>query len=178
MNKPVELLCHDETRTPAFTRLLVRIGRAQGVLRATYCVPWNIAELLLPQEVEPRRADGLWQRTCFEIFIRVGDSPEYLECNFSPSGEWASYLFEDYRKGMTEARLEPTKMVASANHVRFELSTSLYLPDVADVPWKVNIAAVLEEKSGRKSYWALAHPPGPPDFHHPNGFMLELPPIS
>jgi hypothetical protein len=24
------------------------------------------------------------------------------------------------------------------------------------------------------SYWSLEHPPGKPDFHHPDGFTMEL----
>jgi hypothetical protein len=34
---------------------------------------------------------------------------------------------------------------------------------------------VIEEVDGGLSYWALAHPPGKPDFHDPNCFALELP---
>ena len=33
---------------------------------------------------------------------------------------------------------------------------------------------VIEELDGTKSYWALAHPPGKPDFHHPDCFALTL----
>jgi hypothetical protein len=33
---------------------------------------------------------------------------------------------------------------------------------------------VVEEKDGLLSYWALNHPPGKPDFHHPDAFVLEL----
>jgi hypothetical protein len=33
---------------------------------------------------------------------------------------------------------------------------------------------VIEEKSGLLSYWALKHPPGKPDFHHPDAFALEV----
>jgi hypothetical protein len=33
---------------------------------------------------------------------------------------------------------------------------------------------VIEETNGAKSYWALKHPPGKPDFHHADGFVLEL----
>jgi hypothetical protein len=33
---------------------------------------------------------------------------------------------------------------------------------------------VIEEVSGVFSYWALNHPPGEPDFHHPDAFALEL----
>ena len=33
----------------------------------------------------------------------------------------------------------------------------------------------IEETDGTLSYWALAHPSPKPDFHHPDGFVLELP---
>ena len=35
--------------------------------------------------------------------------------------------------------------------------------------------AVLEEKDGTKSYWALAHAADKPDFHHPDCFVAKLP---
>jgi hypothetical protein len=39
----------------------------------------------------------------------------------------------------------------------------------------IGLAAVIEEESGTKSYWALAHPAGAPDFHHEDCFAAELP---
>jgi len=36
------------------------------------------------------------------------------------------------------------------------------------------LSAVIEEESGTLSYWALRHAPGRADFHHPDGFALEL----
>ena len=42
-------------------------------------------------------------------------------------------------------------------------------------PWRIGLSAVIEERHGRKSYWALAHPPGKPDFHHDDCFAIELP---
>jgi hypothetical protein len=41
--------------------------------------------------------------------------------------------------------------------------------------WRLGLSAVIEDSSGAKSYWALAHPPGKPDFHHPDCFAHELP---
>jgi len=35
-------------------------------------------------------------------------------------------------------------------------------------------AAAIEDDRGRLSYWALEHPPGRPDFHHPESFTMEL----
>jgi hypothetical protein len=34
--------------------------------------------------------------------------------------------------------------------------------------------AVIEEVNGYQCYWALAHPPGKADFHHPDCFVLEV----
>jgi hypothetical protein len=33
---------------------------------------------------------------------------------------------------------------------------------------------VIEDIGGGRSYWALAHPAGKPDFHHADGFTIEL----
>jgi len=37
-------------------------------------------------------------------------------------------------------------------------------------PWQLAMTAVIEEQGGRKSYWAMAHPAGAPDFHDPACF--------
>jgi hypothetical protein len=42
------------------------------------------------------------------------------------------------------------------------------------VGWRLGLSAVIEETSGHKSYWALAHPPGRPDFHHSDCFVYEF----
>jgi len=39
---------------------------------------------------------------------------------------------------------------------------------------RLAVSAVIEELDGRISYWALAHPPGKPDFHHADGFVVML----
>jgi len=44
----------------------------------------------------------------------------------------------------------------------------------SDGPWRLGLAAVIEEASGHKSYWALAHPPGNADLHHSDSFTLEF----
>ena len=37
-------------------------------------------------------------------------------------------------------------------------------------PCRLALSAVIEATDGAKSYWALAHPPGRPDFHHRSSF--------
>ena len=46
--------------------------------------------------------------------------------------------------------------------------------ELGDAELRLALSAVIEEQNGQRSYWALRHPPGPPDFHHPDGFALPL----
>src|SRR3990172_1915372 len=64
-----------------------------------YTVCGDITRLRIQLTQQPRRVDGLWQHTCFELFIAVREEPTYYEFNFSPSGEWAAYAFKSYRDG-------------------------------------------------------------------------------
>ena len=58
------------------------------------------------------------------------------------------------------------------------LQASVALDRLSGLPrdglWRLGLSAVIEERSARKSYWALAHPPGKPDFHHADSFAYEL----
>ena len=55
-----------------------------------------------------------------------------------------------------------------------ELQAMLAFRDVGTR--RIGLSAVIEEANGRISYWALAHPPGKPDFHHADCFALEFSP--
>jgi hypothetical protein len=43
---------------------------------------------------------------------------------------------------------------------------------------RLSVAAVLEDRRGALSYWALAHPSERPDFHHPHSFVFWLPELK
>ncbi|MBE0621784.1 MAG: hypothetical protein IH605_14415, partial [Burkholderiales bacterium] len=51
---------------------------------------------------------------------------------------------------------------------------ALLSPEYADAELRLALAAVIEDAAGVLSYWALRHPPGAPDFHHPHAYALEL----
>jgi hypothetical protein len=128
--------------------------------------------------------EGLWQQTCFEAFIGVKGSPVYFEFNFSPSGEWAAYAFRGYRDGgaINDDKLDP-KIIVQKEAERLELSAVMRLHRLSaiqpGVALRVGLSAVIEERDGKLSYWALQHPPGKPDFHHPDSFILEIqPPVD
>jgi hypothetical protein len=50
------------------------------------------------------------------------------------------------------------------------------LPVESRAKLRLGLSAVIEESNGVLSYWALKHPPGNPDFHHPDAFVLEVNP--
>lgn len=127
--------------------------------------------LSIPSTAAPVRADGLWHTTCFELFVKPRDGSGYFEFNFSPSTAWAAYRLDDYRAGMADLPLAPPWIERVGNDVRVTVDLS-GLPDGG---WLVALSAVIEEKDGTRSYWALKHPPGAPDFHDPACFALELP---
>jgi len=62
------------------------------------------------------------------------------------------------------------------NEARFALTAWLDLAKMDDLwPISLGLSAVLEDRDGGFSYWALVHPPGKPDFHHRDCFALTLP---
>jgi hypothetical protein len=129
----------------------------------------------IPKGAEGTRADGLWKTTCFEAFLRARDDERYREWNFAPSGEWAAYDFSDYREGMAEPDVgAPPYIRMEDNLTWFALGATIAVE--AGKSWQLGLSAVLEERDGTRSYWALAHPPGDkPDFHHADCFAARLP---
>jgi len=129
------------------------------------------------------RQDGLWKHTCFEMFVRDFQNDSYSEFNFAPPFAWAAYHFERYRKRRSDrALLVNPHLVDSRVDDRsrrfpdtFELNVVLDRKELGETKLKLALSAVIEETGGTKSYWALKHPPGPPDFHHPDCFALTLP---
>lgn len=151
-----------------------------GMLTLTYYVTGKIMDLRIPAETTPARSDALWEHTCFEAFIRASSGTAYYEFNFAPSTHWAAYRFSGYRDGMCVADEIPAPCIgvqSTAETCTLHASLALdRLPDLpSDTAWRLGLSAVIEEASGGKSYWALAHPPGKADFHHSDCFATELP---
>ena len=170
-----ELIRHPDTPCDTVDRIDVAVARPQpGVLALRYTVSGRIAGVRIAPPAEPLRVDALWQTTCFEAFVRTAPDAGYYEFNLSPSTKWAAYHFADYREGMALAELSPPAIITGANATHIDVDALIYLPP-SDPPWRLALTAVIEETSGVKSYWALKHPPGKLDFHHADGFALELP---
>ena len=129
-----------------------------------------------PTPANEERTDGLWKTTCFELFVRRPGEEGYIEYNFSPSSQWAAYRFDRYREGsayLEWASFPEIALDLGATH--FALEADVVLPSAyQNVALELALTAVIELVDGTKSYWSLNHPPGAPDFHHPDCFALAL----
>jgi hypothetical protein len=176
------LICHPSTSRSAVTSLKVTANRI-GIdsVRIGFDVFGKMEAIAWPGDTlcadgPWERGDELWKHTCFEAFLRVPDQRGYGELNLATSGRWAAYRFSDYRSGMRDAEnVTVHKATWRIRPHRAGLHAVMQLPWYSDEDvWAVGLSAVIEETDGTKSYWALRHPPGQPDFHHADCFALEL----
>lgn len=170
------LLHHPASPPSAVTGVEARIiGRDANWLR----VRWRIEgsqRLVVPPFAGKGRADGLWQATCFELFLKPEGGSAYVELNLSPSERWNAYDFAAYRWDMQERPFprepESTLRLGSSFAIFDAAIPVAGLPDAA---CEMGFSAVIEEQGGAMSYWALAHPDARPDFHAPACFAAALP---
>ena len=172
----VRLLEHQSTRPVANFTLTAMVERRGVCLNIIYTLGGDVDAILLPAIAQPERTDGLWKTTCFEVFAAPVNHSAYIEYNFAPSSRWAAYRFSSYREDMENMVLSNAPRIErndNSGHIIVAVSIALPL-EWADSSLMLNLTAVIEEKDGTKSYWALKHPDGPPDFHDPACFILSL----
>ncbi len=232
MSMQLSLTPHPDTPCPALSAITATITQAQdGRLLIEYVAVGHVDTVLWPKPAKAERTDGLWQSSCFELFISAPGTRAYQEFNFSPSTAWAAYQFEDYRDVMTELSVADAPVIETNVHApnrtfsSAETSVTLakagvnfhhkapvikaiapFSPAFAGVTMegggakkalnrdrsaqryalrvilpfhlpasvRLGLSAVIEQTDGTKSYWALAHPPGKPDFHHRDCFAHQL----
>jgi len=170
---------HSSSEVTAVRELTVAVTRpVPDQLALEYHLAGDLERLRFPEPRPPARADGLWRRSCFELFIGHTPSANYWEYNFSPSGAWAAYHFSAYREGMAPL----LKGAAPAISCHLD-GGALQLAVVVDLSWmrtvtvadlRLGICAVVEDRAQVLSYWALKHPAEKPDFHHADSFVVAL----
>ncbi len=168
------LIPHPDTPARAIHGIEVRwFEKGDGRLILRFQVN-GVDALALPPFAGKGRADELWRTTCFELFLKDDAGAGYAEFNFSPSERWAAYRFDDARIGMREAAVDPAPEVTGAAGAHLYVLTAILPDTVLAGASAAGLSAVIEEKDGTKSYWALAHGAGAPDFHAPACFALPL----
>lgn len=133
-------------------------------------------KLVLPRFAGRVRQDGLWQATCFEMFVRPQGGDAYAEYNFSPSEAWAAYDFSGRREGMANREMSHDPVIAPRRgRQTLIFDVALPLADLPALPAALSLTAVIEEEGGVKSFWAMTHvDEDQPDFHDPACFTATL----
>jgi len=151
-------------------------------LELNFVIDGEIALIDLPESNSSKeRILGLWESTCFELFIKDANSSKYLEFNFSASGDWNCYTFEHYRSELKELPTMQSKYIKVATQhskntyqYKVEINTTELSQILQKVGQrKIGLNAVIKT-GGKLSYWALNHPKNQPDFHDVQGMCISI----
>jgi hypothetical protein len=176
----VTLSRHPQAPAGAVECVAVSIERgAEGRLSVTFSLHADIGRLRIPTPCPSCRGERLWEHTCFEAFVASAGTRGYHEINLAPSGAWAIYAFRRYREpAPLSGDLRPPAIAVRRAARRLDVEAVVrpadLCPALAQAPLRVALSAVVEDAGGVLSYWALRHPQGSPDFHHPEAFALTL----
>ncbi|MFN9644916.1 MAG: DOMON-like domain-containing protein [Cyanobacteriota bacterium] len=160
------------------------LERVGARLRVTYVLRGDLASVVVPAAtvMGPQRADGLWEHTCFELFLAAEGAALYWEVNLAPNGDWNLYRLAGYRQGLAPvADRETLPFSLDRGPEALRLSLDLRLPEELVLacrsrPLRLAVTAVIEQTGGALSYWALAHGGAEADFHRREDFLLRVEP--
>lgn len=161
------LMLHQTCDLGPIRAVTASIKATSAGCEAEFRLEGAIDRIKLPQGAPSVRTDNLWKTTCFEIFWQPVGGTSYREFNLSPSGSWAAYDFDAFREGMRDAPVGAMALGcshASANGTG-ELVLKAAIAAELPTPAQVALNAIVEHADGGMQYWALAFPPGKPEFH-------------
>ena len=121
-----------------------------------------------------KRTDDLWQKTCFELFVKDLNTENYWEYNLAPSSNWAIYGFSAYRTGkFDELSLADIPIQITTQTDQFTLQCTIPLPKLLfNQKLKIGLATVIQDRNGDIYYYALKHAANKPDFHDERSFII------
>ncbi len=153
------------------------ITRTANIIAVSYELHGS-EEIIIPAPSDvPLRKKDLWNETCLELFLGVKDSPRYWEFNLSPSGHWNVFRFDTYRQGMQEEMsfvslpfTIENKSDSLALHLKFDPGKIVRTAQ----PLEASVSAVIKQRNGTITYWALNHHSAQADFHRRDSFIVRL----
>lgn len=164
------LVCHPQTPCNAVRNIEAQVEKTpQGRLEIHYRIEGDLEQVRIPPPRAACPGERLWQHTCCELFVAGHREDAYHEFNFSPSGQWAAYAFLAYRKGVP-LQVDDPQISVRRSPGALELRATVH--EVGKL--RLGLSVVIEDDSGGLSFWALRHPSGKPDFHHPEAFAVEI----
>lgn len=181
---PDAVLIAHPTTPSAFVRSIATHAQFEPAtgLSLRFVLEGELDRLNIPVAGAVGRSDRLWEHTCFEVFVSGEVGTRYVEFNLAPSRQWAGYGFLNYRQ-RDESWVAPMPRIEvdrdeAVLELRAQIPLDALRPLCPSRALRLALTAVIEARDGSLSYWALAHPPGRPDFHHGDGFVLGLDVVS
>ena len=158
-------------------RLEASATRTESSIKLAYKIddPKNLMALpkaFIANENNISREDGLWNDTCFEMFLRPNGSSSYYEFNFSLKPASNEYFFDSYRQPQPPRRSNDfllNKYQWDGQNLVIEISGT-NIPD----NFAMSLTAVLKEKTGATHYLAVKHAGQEADFHHTDSFVIKF----
>ena len=154
------------------------IGRNSNRFTVNYSLTGFLSNLVIPAPADlPERRNNIWQETCFEFFLGLKDDARYWEFNLSPSGHWNVYRFNAYREGQQEEEAFtslPFNVSSSTDAFLLDMEFDLDKIITADETLEAGISAVIKQRDGNATHWALTHQNQQADFHKRESFIIEL----
>jgi hypothetical protein len=173
MSEPSEsILLQPFTQAPMRVRAKLLINRGLIEVRFQLDDPQNVVKKPSPEDSPSlERKNGLWQSTCFEVFISSPKAEDYYEINLSPWRGWNAYAFQSYRSPQPPKATEDLKIL-NLHWQNSELSASLELSSKNE-SWECALTTVVETRQSEKIYFASHHAGENPDFHLRKSFRLH-----
>lgn len=161
------LMLHRTCSLGPIRAVTASITPTNGGCEAEFRLDGNVGRILVPEQTLPKRTDNLWKTTCFEIFWQPIGQPGYVEFNLSPSTKWAAYDFDGFREGMRDAPVNRVDIACDWDGKEGASEFVLKVRIEAELltPAQVALNAIVEHTDRELQFWALAFPPGKPEFH-------------
>ncbi len=154
-----------------------RVALANKKLLLSFELEGDLETILIPgQKINPSRAIGLWNQTCFECFLKSNQDHQYIEFNFSPSHDWNCFHFlslSDELKEWGQVKDIVIESKITSNTIVLMAKIDLkHLPSALQNTHelKISTTAVISTDKGL-SYWAIKHMDDRPNFHHPESYV-------
>lgn len=136
-----------------------------------------IDSIILPsRKNKPQRTIGLWNATCFELFLKNRGANEYVEFNFSPTHDWNCFKFQNQNDELKEwIQVKKVEITSFRDANLYQLKAVFLKSQLPSNFQNVerllfSTTTVLKHSDDSLSYWAIKHTDNRPNFHHPESF--------
>jgi hypothetical protein len=155
--------------------LSVTVDRRGNFLILRYEMAGTIESILMAEREYPTRQIGLWETTCFECFFGVPGQDLYWEVNLSTAGHWNIFRLDGYRSGLREElAIEELTVLIDRSAFSLETELDLSLLGLETFELELSVTAVIADKLGGVSYWAVCHGGIEADFHLRDSFVIRI----